>query len=170
MSKTFWSAALALGLVVGTAITPPSAVAGSRTSTVIGVSNYGGYGPDIRYGWTYARGRGHGWDYDRHYWGHRGYYGGHYYHGHHGTVDALLGFMIGALAVGVIASAHDHNSGPAYRYDESYAGPQGQGCHIVNRIGPDGTGRTAKFAATMCYDGSGTPFIAPGSQHIIERY
>jgi hypothetical protein len=176
MSKTLWSAAVAVGLVAGVAGAPPSALAGGHayTSTTIGVSNYsshGGYGVSARYGWTYVSDHGHGWgrgwDYDRHY---RGYYGNRHYHDHHGTADALLGFMVGALAVGVIASAHDHNPGPAYSYDAPSGAPQGYGCHIVNRIGPDSTGQTVKFAATMCYDRSGTPYIAPGTQHIIERY
>jgi len=81
--------------------------------------------------------------------------------------------MLGLLAFGAISSATDHNDGPSYSYaappPASY-GPSGDGCHIVNRIGPDRTGQTVKFAATMCYDQSGTPFITPGSQHIIERY
>ena len=79
--------------------------------------------------------------------------------------------MIGMFAVGAIAASQDHDSGPAYSDPpQSYAPPAAQGCHVVNRIGPDSTGQTVKFAATMCYDRSGTPYITPGSQHVIERY
>lgn len=170
MHKTLLTTAVALGIGVGVAGAPPSAFAGSRTysSTSIGISTYGGYSgyrTSIGYrrgDWDDYRGRGR-----PHYYGHRHY---RYHHGHHGTGDALLGAMIGLLAFGVISSATDHNDPtPSYNYAPP-AQPPGHGCHTVNRIGPDYTGQTVKFAATMCYDPSGTPFIVRGSQHIIDRY
>jgi len=169
MNKTLLSSAVAVGVFLGIAGTPPSALAGgSHTSTSFGVSAYGGYGSSVGYRHGYYGRSWHG--------GRRNYYG--HYHHHHGTGDALLGAMIGLLAFGAIASATDHDNGPSYDYvappppnygPSGYPAP-GNGCHVVNRIGPDRTGQTAKFAATMCYDGSGTPFIVQGSQHIIERY
>ena len=163
MNKTLLSAAVAVGFVVGVAGAPPSAFAGSRSysSTSVG------------YHWSHHD-RYRGWGDDRRWSHHGGRYYGHYrYHDHHGTGEVLLGAMLGLLAFGAISSASDHNDGPSYSYagppPVSYA-PPGDGCHTVNRIGPDRSGQTVKFAATMCYDQSGTPFIAPGSQHIIERY
>jgi hypothetical protein len=183
MSKTLWTSAVAIGLAVGAAGVPTSAFAGGRSasSTSIGVSSYGGHGgysTSVGYGYSHRSGNwGRGWGrgYSHSYRG----YNRHYHHGHHGTGDALLGFMIGAFAIGAIAASQDHDSGSSYSgssyYDPppaqsySYAPQAAQGCHVVNRIGPDSSGQTVKFAATMCYDRSGTPYIAPGSQHIIER-
>lgn len=166
MSKTLWAAVIAIGAVIGAAGAPPNAEAGTvYARTAVGTAGQGGYLIDVRHD-RYHR-------YDHRGWGRHRYYGHHYhnYHGHHGTGDALLGFMIGALAVGVIASSQNHDRGPDFAYDRPAPPPPGeQGCHIVNRIGPDRTGRTVKFAATMCYDEDGTPYIAPGTQHIIERY
>ena len=185
MNKTLLSSAVVAGVVLGMAGAPPSAFAGGRShsSTSIGVSTYGGYGTSVGYRhWDNDR----RWDNDRHWYGGRGRYYGHYHH-HDGTGEALLGAMIGLLAFGAIASATDHNDSSSYSYagpPPSYGGPSyggsgygapgygpsGDGCHVVNRIGPDRNGRTVKFAATMCYDGSGTPYILPDSQRIIERY
>lgn len=162
MSKTLWSAVIALGVIVGAAGAPPSAEAGTvYAGAALLKDRDGGNLIAVRHDWDRDRGWGRHYDYGRR----------HYYHDHHGTADALLGFMIGALAVGVIASAHNHDRSPAYAYDSPAGPPPGaQGCHIVNRVGPDNAGRTVKFAATMCYDQDGTPYIAPGTQHIIERY
>ena len=110
---------------------------------------------------AWAGGYGHG-GYGYSYGGHHGH-GYHRSYGHYHSDDAAIfaGILAGGLILGYLLTR------PSYRAPVTYAPrPVLGNCQATTGTGYY-YGRPALFGGTMCFDGYGRGYIAPGSRHFI---